>query len=229
MWSHAVAAGLAEETPDGWKVSPRGLEMARTARRRLRDHLRSLALPADEVRRAADALAPIAGRIPADSEHAALPRRDPPSAEELKADIIRLNRAAEELWYFRDECHIGAWRDAGYEGPAFDVLSVVWGGRSDQSFTKLAGATTVDALAEAMKARQDRADVERNVDALVGRGDLARAADGVRLTEQGRRAREAIEDETDRRFFAIWNLDDAASARLGEDLRAVIDALSKPS
>ena len=44
---------------------------------------------------------------------------------------------------------------------------------------------------------------------------------------KGKAARDAIEDETDRRFFAIWQLDDAATARLGEDLRAVIDELPK--
>ena len=35
----------------------------------------------------------------------------------------------------------------------------------------------------------------------------------------------SIEAETDRRHLAIWDLDGAATARLGDDLRAVIDAI----
>jgi DNA-binding MarR family transcriptional regulator len=227
-WATAVAAGVAEPIPGGWHLKPRALELAEKVQRGMRDHLRGIPLPADAVRRAADALEPIADRIPASAKRAALMHRLRPKADEPKADILRLNRSAAELWYFRDDCHIGAWESQGYEGPVFDVLSFMWPGRPDMAFTKLPGATSLDALAEALKARQDRPDVERAVATLEKRGDVARDGDSVRLTPKGQKARDEIEDETDRRFFAIWQLDDAATARLGEDLRAVIDAFPKP-
>lgn len=227
-WAKAVAAGLADAVADGWRMKPHALALAEKVMRRLRDHLRGLPLPAEAVRRTADALEPIADRIPDTARRAAMVRRLRPGPDEPKADILRLNRSAYELWYFRDDCHIGAWQAAGYQGPVFDVLSFIWPGRPDMSTTKLpgSGSKSLDGLAEALKDRQDRPDVERAVQGLVDRGEVARDGDSVSLTPKGQAARDAIEDETDRRFFAIWQLDDAATARLGEDLRAVIDAFA---
>lgn len=225
-WAKVVEAGLADAIGEGWRLRPRALEIAEAAQRKLRDHLRGLTLPQDPVRRAADALEPIADRIPAGARRAALVKKLRPKEDEPKADILRLNRSAAELWYFRDDCHIGAWQAAGYRGPVFDVLSHLWSSPADMSYTKLPGATSIDQLAKAMEQRQDRADVESAVQGLVDAGDVARDGDSVRLTPKGKAARDSIEDETDRRFFAIWMLGDAATARLGEDLRAVIDALA---
>jgi len=225
-WATAVAAGMAEAVPDGWRLTPRAIELAEEVQRRFRAYVRGLPLPKEPVRRAADALEAIADRIPADAERVAMVRRLRPGPDEPTSDMLRLNRSAAELWSFRDDCHIAAWEGAGYTGPVFDALSFMWPGRPDMAWTKLPGATSLDALADAMKARQDRPDVERAVAALVDRGDVAREGDSVRLTAKGQAGRDAIEDETDRRYFAIWQLDDAATARLGDDLRAVIDALA---
>lgn len=224
----AVAAGLAEPVDGGWRLRSHAIAMAEKVQRALRDHLRDLPLPAQAVRRAADALEPIAHRIPANAKRTALMHRLRPSAEESGADILRLNRSAAELWWFRDDCHIGAWEDAGYEGPVFDVLSYLWPGRPDMSFTRLPGLTSVDALAKALEQKQDRADVERALDGLRARGDVERDGDSVRLSESGLTSREAIEDETDRRYFAVWQLDGAAAKQLESDLREVITALEAP-
>ncbi|MGH2377432.1 MAG: helix-turn-helix domain-containing protein [Candidatus Limnocylindria bacterium] len=225
-WSKVVEAGLADATPDGWRPRPQGIALAERAQRALREHLRGLPLPADAVRRTADALEPIADRVPSDARRAALARKLRPKDDEPGADALRLNRSATELWYFRDDCHIGAWQAAGYRGPIFDVLSHLWSSPPDMSWTKLPGATSLDQLAKALEQRQGRADVERAVQALVDSGDVAREGDALKLTPRGKVSRDAIEDETDRRFFAIWSLDQAATAKLGEDLRAVIDALA---
>jgi hypothetical protein len=228
-WAKVVDAGLAEPIDGGWRLRPAALDLAEKVQRRLRDHMRSLPLPTDAVKRSADALEPTADRIPAGARRAALVKKLRPKEDEPKADILRLNQCAAELWYFRDDCHIGAWQAAGYRGPAFDVFSHLWSSPADMSFTKLPGATSLDQLAKAMEQRQDRADVESAVQGLVDNGSVARDGDSVRLTPKGLKTRDEIEDETDRRFFAIWDLDDAATARLGEDLRAVIDAFPKPS
>ncbi len=227
----AVAADLAHLEEEGtYAVLAGGTVISGTtaerAQRALREHLRGLPLPADAVRRTADALEPIADRVPSDARRAALARKLRPKDDEPGADALRLNRSATELWYFRDDCHIGAWQAAGYRGPIFDVLSHLWSSPPDMSWTKLPGATSLDQLAKALEQRQGRADVERAVQALVDSGDVAREGDALKLTPRGKVSRDAIEDETDRRFFAIWSLDQAATAKLGEDLRAVIDALA---
>lgn len=226
-WADIVKAGLAHETDAGWRLTPRALEIARDIARKVRVHLRSLPLPKDPLKRAADVLGRLAGRIPQDAERAARARRLRAATDEPSDDIAGLSSAVYEMWSFRDDCHVAAWQAAGYEGPVFDVLSHVWSSPADVSWTKIGGHTTLADLAKALEPRQDRADVERALEELVKRGDLPRDGGALRLTPQGKRSRDAIEEDTDRRYFAIWDLDDAATARLGEDLRAVIDAIPK--
>jgi len=226
-WAEVVAAGLAEATPDGWRVSPRALEIATEMSRRIRDHVRGLPFPAEPTKRAADTLWRIAERVPSSAARAAMTRRLAPGPDEPASDAITLTRAAQVLWGFRDDCHIPAWQEKGYEGPAFEVLSYVWSGPSDVAYTKLPAVDSIDRLEKALAPRQDRATIEKNVDALVKRGDTVREDGAVRITPQGQRTRDAIEEETDRRYYAAWDLDDAGFARLGDDLRTVIDALPK--
>lgn len=215
-----VAAGLAETADAGWRITERGSNAVTEVRRRVRARLREYDPPREATERAASALRHVADRIPPDAERALTVKRLPHTdAGETPSALVDLDRAVTELWSFRDDCHIASWQAAGYEGPALDVLTQAWAAQG--------GKRTVDEIAAAIGAKQDRADVERNIDALVARGDLTRDGDSVRITEQGRRSRDAIEAETDRRTFAIWDLDDAATARLGDDLRAVIDALPK--
>ena len=226
-WAEIVAAGFATETPAGWRVTDRAVALAEDVNRRLRAHVARLPFPVEPTKRASATLWPIAERVPASAGRAAIARRLGPGPDEPRSDISTLTRAAQVLWGFRDDCHIPAWEARGYEGPAFDVLSYVWPGRGDVAYTKLPALTSVERLAGALEMKQDRADVERNVTALVARGDLERDGDGVRITAQGQRTRDEVEDDTDRSFFAIWDLDDAKTARLGDDLRTIIDALPK--
>jgi hypothetical protein len=212
-WERAVAAGLAERADDGWRLSARGREVSRRLTKAHREYLAGLDLPREPLRRAVPILEDLAERIPADAERGLLPRRLPLSPEESRSDILRLRYAIQQLWGFRDDCHIAAWDAAGYEGPALDVLSQVWDGK-----------TGVDEVAKALESKQEPGDLERNVDELLRRGDLVREGDSLRLTPPARAARDAIERETDRRYFIGWP-DGRALAQLGDDLRAVVDAL----
>lgn len=228
QWAESVRAGFAEAVADGWRVTPRGHEIADEFQRRFRAALRSAPLPPAPTSTATRDLSRLASRIPATAERAQLVKRLPHApAAEPASPAVTLNRAITELWSFRDDSHIAAWRAAGYEGPALDILTQVWSGTDDLTWATQGGVRSVDELAKALGTKQERADMERNVDALVARGDLIRREADLRITPQGQRARDAIEEDTDRRYFAIWDLDDAATARLGDDLRSIIDALPK--
>lgn len=228
QWRLLRGAGLAEEVPQGWRITPRGTEAVMEQQRIVRSALRGLALPADAARSAAGDLSRLASRIPPDAPRASWMRRRPgPGPDEPRSDAVTMTLDAGELWAFRDDCHIAAWRAKGYDGPVFDVLSFVWSSPPDVIWTKMGGHGTIEDLSKALEQRQGRADVERNVDELARRGDLARDGDAVSITPQGQRSRDSIEEDTDRRYFAIWDLDDAATARLGDDLRTVIDALPR--
>jgi hypothetical protein len=228
-WAEVARAGLADVVPEGWRLRPRGVEAVLETSRRIRRHVRGLDLPAEPIRRVATQLRRLADRIPPAAERVARAARAKPEPGEPGSDGVVASLAASELWSFRDDCHIAAWQAKGYEGPAFEVLSYVWSSPADVAWTKIGGHGTIDDLAKAIAPRQDREDIEKNVDALARRGDLSRDGGTVRITPQGQRARNAIEQDTDGRYFAIWDLDDAATARLGDDLRLIIDALPKAS
>jgi hypothetical protein len=212
-WRENIAAGVAEPAADGWRVTASGEAAAERFNRELRSYLASLSLPPERVERLAAALEAIAARIPAASPRVAAGRRHPAWRLEPGPPILRLNRTVAELWLYRDDSHIAAWQAAGLAGPALDVLSQVWEGR-----------TTLGEVSKALEAKQERADVERNLDELVRRGAVVRDGERIALTPDGRAARDAIERDTDRRYFAQWP-SGPDLARIGEDLRAVIAAL----
>lgn len=228
QWAESVRAGFAEALADGWRVTPRGHEIADEYQRRFRATLRAAPLPPAPTSSSARDLSHLASRIPATAKRAQLVKRLPHAPPtEPASPAVTLNRAITELWSFRDDCHIAAWRAAGYDGPTIDILTQVWPGTDDLTWATQGGVRSIDELAKALGTKQERADIEHNLDALVARGDLVREETHLRITDHGRLARDAIESDTDRRYFAIWDLDDAATARLGDDLRTVIDALPK--
>lgn len=129
--------------------------------------------------------------------------------------MARLDAAIYGLWQIRDDCHVQAWRDAGLAGPALDVLTRVWKGE----------AATEDELA-AKVTTQRPADVRVAVQELRSAGHLS-PGPALELTPTGKAARERIEAETDRYFFAPWP--DAVGAQgdwLAERLAAVNAALA---
>lgn len=112
--------------------------------------------------------------------------------QEPSSAFARLDAAIYGLWQVRDDCHVQAWRDAGLNGPAMDVLTRVW--RTE--------AATEDELAGKI-ATQTPADVRASAEQLRAGGLLA-PGPGLALTPTGAGLRERIEAETDRYFFAPW-------------------------
>src|SRR5262249_34745698 len=129
--------------------------------------LRTLRVPVDAVRRAAADLVRFAARIPDNPRVRWAKQRPQPEPADPPSELVTLDYAALELWYFRDECHIGARGAQGYEGPEFEALSFVWSSRDDVSWTKLPAVDSLDRLVKALHGRQDPADVTRSVEALM--------------------------------------------------------------
>lgn len=118
-----------------------------------------------------------------------------------------------ETAVLHDDGHIGAWERAGYEGPTLDVLTHVW-----------RGCATRSALVDKLERGQEPADLDRALAELERRGDLHQDRGELRLTAQGRAAREGIEEETDRDGFARWPRGEELEALI-RDVEALVEAL----
>jgi hypothetical protein len=208
-------AGLVDEKDRRWDLTPAGAELIARVRREADAYLASLRTPlasAELVR-----LASLLGRA-FDATAASLDRRwhsHIPRAARMAGDgnahpMVALENAVYGLWQARDDCHMAAWRQAGLDGPTLDTLTRAWRGEAasdDELASKLTSQRPADVAAELAGLRRD---------GLV-------AADGPpRTTDRGARARQAIEDETDRLFFSAWPEDVVSSAAwIGDKLAAV--------
>jgi hypothetical protein len=112
----------------------------------------------------------------------------------------RLFHLGDMLRECRGDAHIAAWTSAALDGVEIGLLNDVYMGLPLKSYVRTRGWN--DAELDAGEAR------------LVSRGWLAEGA----LTDDGRAARESIEDATDRGMLP-------AVAALGDDLDAVLGAL----
>ena len=107
---------------------------------------------------------------------------------------------------------MAAWRQAGLDGPTLDAITRVWRGEASSEgdlAAKLTSQRPSDVAAELARLRRD---------GLVAPGDPPRT------TEKGAKARQAIEDETDRLFFSGWPDDIAASAGWIREKLAAVNA-----
>lgn len=128
--------------------------------------------------------------------------------------LVRIEQALLELWGARDDSHVTAWRDAGLEGPPFDVLSHIW-----------SGITTLPALTEALKYKQSPDDVESSLSWLAARDLVERHADDLAITPKGVIIREDIERETDRMFFEGWQLSIQEATWMRDNLADLVQTL----
>jgi hypothetical protein len=94
---------------------------------------------------------------------------------------------------------MAAWQQAGLDGPTLDTLTRIWRAEASSAMeltAKLTSQRPADIAGQLTRLRRD---------GLVADGDPPRT------TENGAKARQAIEDETDRLFFSPWP-DDVGSA-----------------
>lgn len=219
QWDAAAAsargAGLADEVGGRWRITPKGRELFNKVRREADAYLATLEpIPAKEIVRLAAQLA----RALAAIESSGLPFDHMSRNARLRGDgtipMVALENTLFGLWHARDDSHMASWRDAGFDGPTFDVLTRVW--RSE--------AADEDELSKKMPG-QTQPDVRRALSRL--RADGYVLGEALATTERGADVRQQIEDETDRRFFGPWPDDLAAAApRLRDQLRLINAALA---
>lgn len=218
QWDAAAAsargAGLAEEVGGRWRITPQGRELFARVRREADAYLGTLEpIPSTEIVHLADLLA----RALAAIESSGLPFDHLQRNSRLRGNgsipMVALENALFGLWHARDDCHMSSWREAGFDGPTFDVLTRVW--RHE--------AESLEQLAQKMPGQRPE-DVQTGLVRL--RGDGFVGPRELVLTERGESIRQRIEDQTDRKFFAPWPADIGAQAAWIRDrLRAVNTAL----
>jgi hypothetical protein len=219
QWDAAAAsargAGLAEDVGGRWRVKPKGRELFVRVRREADAYLATLApIGSDEIMRLASLLARALVAI----ESSGLPFDHMPRNARLRGDgsipMVALENALFGLWHARDDSHMSSWRDAGFDGPTFDVLTRIW--RTE--------AATADELVQRL-AQQRPDDVRAGLARL--RADGFVRSDAMLVTERGASVRQRVEDETDRRFFAPWPEDvGAQSSWIKGRLEAINAALA---
>ncbi len=212
----ARGAGLVEEIGDRWRATAAGRALARRVRDEADAYLATLrTIPDEEVRELARLLRAafdaIAGS-PVPKDHM---RRTRHAFGDERIPLVALEDAVFGLWQARDDCHMSAWREAGFSGPVFDVLTRVWR-REAESEPDL----------PAVLPQQDPGDVRAALARL--RADGLVRGDTLAVSARGHELRRSIEDETDRRFFAPWPGEvGARHGWIADRLRSVNAALER--
>ncbi len=139
--------------------------------------------------------------------------------------LERLRRYLNDLNAFRDDAHIAAWQAydlAGYEWEAFSHVhgEYVFGDP----------VATAAALAEKLSSFRgyDAAAYEGALQKVAERGWLEAENGRYTVTAEGRQVRDAVEMETDRLFFAPWNLTDGEVSEMKSLMSALHDTLKPP-
>lgn len=192
----AQGAGLIEKRGGRWHATAAGRALALRVRRASNEHLATIAVPDEAgLRRLADLLER-AFQAAASAPEPAVKERLPLGLGFRRAfrptnALAELDQAIYGLWMFRDDCHIAAWRAAGLDGPTLDVLTRLWRETPE----------TRESLVQ-MLMQQQPEDVDAAVERLRAAGHVEQG--DLRVSASGRAARERIEAETDRLFFAPW-------------------------
>ena len=100
-----------------------------------------------------------------------------------------------ELAAYRDDIHIAAWQAHQIEGHAWDMFDKIYGGET----------LTIDGLYEKLKGRGlPQAIYAQDLQELIKRGWVREKAGEYQSAPAGKKVREDVEAETERRFFIPW-------------------------
>jgi hypothetical protein len=209
-------AGLVEEKDGRWDLTAAGRELMKRVRREADTYLASLPSPlanadltrlASLLRRAFEATTASLDR----RWHSHIPRAVRMAGDGIHP-MVALENAVYGLWQARDDSHMAAWRQTSLDGPTLDTLTRIWRGEAtsdDDLAAKMTSQRPTDVAAQLVRLRRD---------------GLVTAGDPPRTTEQGARARQTIEDETDRMFFSAWPDDVGSSVEWIREKLAAVNA-----
>ena len=214
----ARGAGLVDEVGGKWHATGKGRELFARVRKEADAYLATMKpIPAAEISR----LAALLGRALAAIEASDVPKDHIPRSARFRGDgtiaMVALENALFGLWQARDDCHMASWRAAGFDGPAFDVLTRIWRKEAKD-----------DAELQA-KLTQQRPDDVRAGLARLRRDGMVRP-DALETSERGATVRQEIEDQTDQKFFTPWPADVGAQGGwIAEHLTALNAAIAPTS
>jgi len=210
-------AGLVDEKDGRWDLTPKARELMKRFRREADAYLAALPSPLslEDLARLAGLLGRAFEATAASLDrrwHSHIPRAARMAGDGKAHPMIALENAVFGLWQARDDCHMAAWQQAGLDGPTLDAFTRVWRGEAtseEDLATKLTSQRPSDVASELARLRRD---------------GLVATEDPPRTTEKGAKARQRIEDETDRLFFSGWPDDVAASAGWIREKLAAVNA-----
>lgn len=202
---HLVTSGLLDQQGDTYALSSAGHDLLTHNEPAANDYAAArLRVPPDDLLRLASILHDVAERQRRAPEPTPKAHQDQVPRlrrfDQRQTSPVQLEYALYALQRARDDAHLAAWRAAGFRGPPFVLLSHLWAD----------GIATVAELEERTHHRMRPGDVAVLLDDLARDGYLTRRGPSVAMTSHGREVRDAVEQETDRVFFASWPPVDAA-------------------
>ena len=115
----------------------------------------------------------------------------PDDTPEMIGPMIETYLAGLQGW--RDDAHIAVWRASGVSGPAWEAMTLIWGGK----------AQTLGDVTEALAFRGHDVETYRQaLDELVKQGWLNQQGQRYQVNDAGRQMRNAAENETE----ANWRI-----------------------
>jgi len=186
----------------GYIVTDKGLGLVQEWAERIRAHLTTLTpLAPRELSRLATLLrrvvqAALVAPPPPHKDRLQAGQKIAPSAD--AAPMAQIDQYLTDLNMLRDDAHVAAWQEHGFEGPSIEALTLLWRGE----------AHNADGLSTALAERRGYAgpDYTRVVDGLAERGWLDASAPELTLTPEGLAQREQVETTTNRYFSFIWTV-----------------------
>jgi hypothetical protein len=191
---------LQEVGPQEYILTDQAIDLIRRWVEREREHLASLVpLPRQDLERLVALLsrvvqAALAAPPPPDKERLLGSRRLTPAPD--AAPTVQIEQYLTDLFWFRDDAHVAAWRKASFNSISIEVLTLLWRGE----------AHDVDGLSAALSKRRGyaREDYASCVRTLAERGLVDASQPALAATAAGRALREDIEATTDRYYMFPW-------------------------
>lgn len=198
----AAKAGYLEEEGVGeYRISTKGKDAIEVVHKRFYAHINGVNQFPDEKLKT---LAGLLGTLVEEAARAELSsgimsfvqaRGGHPEVE--PGTLAEVDQLLDDLNAFRDDAHIAAWISTGVSGQVWETLTFLWNG----------DASSAEELAEKLPYRSYLAEeYQKALDQLEGLGWIDTREAGYQLTETGKGLREKAEEDTNRNYFAPWDV-----------------------